>query len=319
MCTYNGSRFLPEQLASIAAQSRLPDELVICDDGSSDGTAEIIEEFARTAPFPVRLILNIQNLGSTKNFEKAIGLCTGDLIALSDQDDIWLPHKLARQAEVMESVVALGGLFTDAELIDDRSQMLGRRLWPMMLFTLRKQKRFRAGKADKVLLNRNIVTGATLMFRAELRTVFSPIPKSWYHDGWIAWMLVLYSKLDFIEDSLIWYRIHANQQAGIENFNRTNQPTFSERLRVAKREEPNRYLTIAGEMRELEQRLEDSRDRKASIALCIRHKIEFFQQRGMPYASHFERISWILRNTSNYYRYELGWKCLVRDIVLVFV
>src|SRR6185437_6325687 len=97
------------------------------------------------------------------------------------------------------------------------------------------------------------------------------------------------------------------------------QPTFSERLRVAKREEPNRYLTIAGEMRELEQRLEDSRDRKASIALCIRHKIEFFQQRGMPYASHFERISWILRNTSNYYRYELGWKCLVRDIVLVFV
>src|SRR5215470_8302349 len=100
MCTYNGARFLAEQLGSLAAQSRLPDELVVCDDGSTDESAEIVKDFARHAPFPVRLEVNEENLGATKNFEKAIGLCRGEVIALSDQDDVWYPKKL----ELHESV-----------------------------------------------------------------------------------------------------------------------------------------------------------------------------------------------------------------------
>src|SRR4029077_8380451 len=96
MCTYNGARFLPEQLESIAAQTRLPDELVVCDDGSADESAEIVRNFGKNAPFPVRLELNEKNLGATKNFEKAIGLCQGDLISLADQDDVWKPQKLSK-------------------------------------------------------------------------------------------------------------------------------------------------------------------------------------------------------------------------------
>jgi glycosyltransferase involved in cell wall biosynthesis len=99
MCTYNGSRHLKSQLDSISAQTRLPSELVICDDASSDDTVPIIEQFAASVPFRVRLDVNAQNLGSTKNFEKAIQKCKGDLIALSDQDDVWLPRKL----EVLEA------------------------------------------------------------------------------------------------------------------------------------------------------------------------------------------------------------------------
>src|SRR6266567_6944512 len=95
MCTYNGARFLREQLESIAAQSRLPDELVVCDDGSTDETVETIKAFVGRAPFAVRLEINSKNLGSTKNFEKAIGLCEGEIIALADQDDVWKPQKLA--------------------------------------------------------------------------------------------------------------------------------------------------------------------------------------------------------------------------------
>ena len=75
MCTYNGEKFLSEQLASILRQSYLPDELVICDDKSQDGTTSIIEEFAAKAPFPVRLYKNEVNLGYKKNFEKAACLC----------------------------------------------------------------------------------------------------------------------------------------------------------------------------------------------------------------------------------------------------
>ena len=79
MCTYNGARFLPEQLESITMQTRLPDELVICDDQSTDESAEIIKAFLPHAPFAVRLEVNESNRGSTKNFEKAIGLCQGEI------------------------------------------------------------------------------------------------------------------------------------------------------------------------------------------------------------------------------------------------
>src|ERR1022692_2995726 len=96
MCTFDGGRFLSAQLESIAAQTRPPDELVVCDDGSSDASGNIIKDFARRAAFPTRLVVNDKHLGSTKNFEQAISLCQGTIVALADQDDVWYPHKLQR-------------------------------------------------------------------------------------------------------------------------------------------------------------------------------------------------------------------------------
>lgn len=87
LCTHNGSAYLTEQLASIAAQTRLPDELVVCDDRSSDDTPRLLADFAARAPFPVQVVVNSENLGSTAKFAKAISLCQGDFIALSDQAD----------------------------------------------------------------------------------------------------------------------------------------------------------------------------------------------------------------------------------------
>jgi len=84
MCTYNGGRYVQAQLQSIAAQTRPPDELIICDDGSEDDTAYVIRSVAGTTGFPVSLLVNDERLGWTKNFEKAISLCEGDIIALAD-------------------------------------------------------------------------------------------------------------------------------------------------------------------------------------------------------------------------------------------
>src|SRR5690349_15385572 len=94
MATYNGAPFLPEQLQSLAAQTLPPFELVVCDDGSTDRTIQILREFATSAPFPVRIHENSERLGFGDNFLKAAALCQGDWIAFCDQDDIWLPHKL---------------------------------------------------------------------------------------------------------------------------------------------------------------------------------------------------------------------------------
>lgn len=146
MCTFNGARFLGAQLASIAAQDRPPDELVVCDDGSSDGSIEIVIQFARRSKFPVRLVVNDTNLGSTKNFEKAISLCRGAIVALADQDDVWYQHKLGRieKAFLRSSETVLA--FSDADLIDEESHSLGARLWPTFSFDRAEQTKCANGR-----------------------------------------------------------------------------------------------------------------------------------------------------------------------------
>lgn len=213
MCTYNGSRYLHEQLASIAGQSRLPDELIVCDDRSTDGTVAIVREFASKVPFPVRLVINDENLGSTKNFEKAIGMCSGDIIFLSDQDDVWLPEKLGRIERIFDNA-SVGAVFSDAEIVDQRLMPLGYRLWQSVGFTAAKRTAFKRGDYLGSLIKRNIVTGATMAFRASYRDVALPIPSGWVHDGWIALVIAALSDIAIIEDPLILYRQHPGQQIG---------------------------------------------------------------------------------------------------------
>lgn len=102
MATYNGEHYIKEQLDSIADQSRLPDELVVGDDGSSDGTVEILKEFCERAPFPVYIHSNETNIGYARNFLATAQRCKGDWIAFCDQDDVWLPNKLAEAAQAIE-------------------------------------------------------------------------------------------------------------------------------------------------------------------------------------------------------------------------
>ena len=146
LCTYNGASFLDAQLDSYLTQTRLPDELVVCDDQSSDATLALLDGFAKRAPFPVRLHHNQARLGSTKNFEKAIGLCTGDLIATSDQDDVWLPDKLALSEAAFAKSPEIGLIFTNAEVVDQGLEPLGHRLWDAIHFGPILRRRVRRGQ-----------------------------------------------------------------------------------------------------------------------------------------------------------------------------
>jgi glycosyltransferase involved in cell wall biosynthesis len=94
MCTFNGAIYLRQQLESFLLQTRKPDELVVCDDGSTDNTIEILETFGMEAPFPVRVFRNEKNLGFNENFIQCVTLCCGEYIAMSDQDDVWYPEKI---------------------------------------------------------------------------------------------------------------------------------------------------------------------------------------------------------------------------------
>ncbi|MGB9940897.1 glycosyltransferase family 2 protein [Methanosarcina sp.] len=221
LCTYNGARFLQEQLESIALQTRAPDEMIICDDQSKDNTLELLRNFASKASFPVHVILNEKNLGSTRNFEKAIKLCTGDIIFLSDQDDVWHPDKLDKIEKLFSISPSTALIFTDAEVVDENLRSLGYSLWQSIGFSKKEQSHFTDGKFLEVLLKRNVVTGSTMAFRSEFKKLFFPIPDIWVHDGWIALLIAFASDLNIISEPLIKYRQHRMQQvgAGDEPFN----------------------------------------------------------------------------------------------------
>ncbi len=164
MCTFNGAHYLEEQLESIALQSRLPCELVVCDDRSTDETLAILKRFQAEAPFAVKVIQNGQRLGSTRNFDQAIGLARGEFIALCDQDDRWTPTKLERLSEALKEDPFLGGVFSDANLIDGDGRQVGVRLFAKHKFTETKQRNF-VSCPTATLLKHDVVTGATLMFQ----------------------------------------------------------------------------------------------------------------------------------------------------------
>jgi glycosyltransferase involved in cell wall biosynthesis len=145
LCTYNGARFLPAQLESILAQTRLPDEVHVFDDCSTDNSVELLVRFAPQAAFPVHIHRNAERKGSILNFEQAIRACSGTLIALSDQDDIWHPERLQRSEEALQQHPGTGAVFTDGLLIDEAGEPTGMRLWERFIFTPEDQRRLRAG------------------------------------------------------------------------------------------------------------------------------------------------------------------------------
>ena len=211
MCTCNGAAYLREQLASIASQTRLPDEVVVSDDRSTDDTDEIVRRFAERARFPVHFCVNEERLGSTLNFGRAISVCSGDLIALSDQDDLWHPEKLQR-VETAFDHDEIGAVFSDGELID----------------------------ASGHSLQKQVVTGAALVFRKRFVPLIQPIPNLSAHDRWIACLIAAVAIVRPIPEPLIQYRRHSSQQIGVSLTSFTTAAT-SGRLG----EWANRQATVA--------------------------------------------------------------------------
>src|SRR5215813_4582625 len=125
LCTFNGAPYLREQLESFAAQERLPDELVVGDDGSCDGSIQIIEDFSKHAKFPVHIHVNGQKLGVVRNFDETINRCSGDVIFTSDQDDVWMDEKIRLMVSEFEKDPDIGLVFSDAIYVDEDLGSLG--------------------------------------------------------------------------------------------------------------------------------------------------------------------------------------------------
>ena len=309
MCTFNGGRYLEEQLESIAAQTRLPSELVVCDDRSTDDTISILKRFQANAEFPVRVVQNALRVGSTRNFDQAMGMARGELIALCDQDDRWLPQKLERLSNVLIGDPFLGGVFSDAALVDGDGRPVGIGLFARHKFTPGRQRSF-VGCPTTTLLKYDIVTGATLMFRATIRRYCSPIPATWVHDGWLAWMIALHSRLSLISEPLIEYRVHAGQQLGVGSPAQAAQSGSRETRRQF-------YARVARQFEDLLQRvLAEGWSENDMLVARIRKKIEFLKRQSGLSQKFGLRTMQMLGLLPDYMHYARGLGSLRTDLLL---
>ena len=214
MCTYNGARWVGQQLQSIIEQMMPPAQIVICDDGSTDGTAAVVADIARTSRVPIEWRVNETNLGISRNFQRAISLCTGDYIALSDQDDFWHPRKLQVLAEALEQRPDAAYAFCDARLVDAQLRPMGFGLWDIHQLTPDRQRIIESEDSMELLTVMNFATGATMLIRRDAVLKTLPVSPNWIHDGWISLMLSAFSRCVLVSEQLVDYRQHPSQQVG---------------------------------------------------------------------------------------------------------
>jgi glycosyltransferase involved in cell wall biosynthesis len=212
LATYNGRRFLEEQLISLAQQTRAPDEIVICDDHSTDDTVAILTQFQARTSIPMRIHRNEERLGYAKNFEKAISACEGDLIFLCDQDDVWHASKLEKHEAVYTAEPDVGLILNNARFIDDESKVLSGTQFDHIFG--RNPKMFDVLQSDRAFafLTRTWrVFGCMTSFRAQYWDLVKPIPEGLGHDDWLALSMSLLSRIRVISDPLNDYRRHPQQ------------------------------------------------------------------------------------------------------------
>lgn len=312
LCTYNGARYLREQLDSIAAQTVLPTELIACDDVSTDDTVAILNEFATRVPFPVRIFRNPVNLRSTANFAQGIERATGDVIVLTDQDDRWRPEKLARFQQLWQSAPETNLVFTDAEMIDAAGQRLQRRLWDSIGFSAGFRRWVQTGRTFDVLLKRYIMTGATMAFRASLRDRFLPIPAEWVHDAWIAMIVAaIAGRIEMLPEPLIDYRQHSSQQIGAQQRNYWQQYRFARTITAANLEQQ------AAQFQQAAERVRELLSPTAPPATALWQKVDHLRARAAMKQRSWRRYPLATREflTGRYNRYSLGWKAFVVDLL----
>ncbi len=205
LCTYNGEQFLQEQLDSIASQTRLPDEVVVGDDASTDKTLEILEQWQNSVPFQVKIIARKENLGFRKNFEMTAKECHGDILFFCDQDDIWFPEKIEKVMTIFESSSEVDLVGHNTVVVDKNRRNLG-----LTEITLRSSKNINLSTSLRFFCPVNdsfpITSGCCLVVRMDFMKKCLPFFRA--HDTTLYLLARAGSKSVTIFEPLMYYRFH---------------------------------------------------------------------------------------------------------------
>lgn len=316
LCTFNGARYLQEQVESLCAQTLPPCELVVRDDGSSDGSADLVRRTwerclspEQRAAMPLRITVNPARLGVAANFEAALRECTGDFVALCDQDDRWPPQRLERLWQHLQAHPQAWLVHCDARLIGPDGQPLDATLFQALGVTSRERERLRQGRAFEVALDRNLVTGAATLLRRELLDAALPIPPHWIHDEWLGAVAAAMGRACTLVEPWLEYRQHGANQIGAR---RRTLLEEARRLFAPAEGQPDRLARA----RELVARLERLGDLVPAEHLALaREKVEHHAARAALPAARWKRTLPILREAARgrYQRYGRGWRGILKD------
>ena len=315
LCTYNGAVYLEEQLLSILWQSLRPDEIVVSDDGSTDETLAVLERVAvtwRADGIDIVVLRNASALGVTANFEQALAACSGDLIALCDQDDVWWPERVERMVAEFTRRPALQMVHADARLVDAAGVPLGFTLLQTLGVSDTDRAAVHAGRALDAYLRRNIVTGATMMVRRELVERSRPFPAAWVHDEWMAMVAAATGLVDLVEEPLTDYRQHGGNQIGVTNLDASGKIS---RLRAPRSARNARLWARAAALQQRASGFEPPAS--ASVLALIDAKLAHETRRSVLPAARVLRVRPILRGwrAGDYSRFGLGLQDVLRDLV----
>lgn len=315
LCTHNGAMYVAEQVRSILSQTRLPREIVLSDDASSDDTVALVrselDAFNAGRNEPIALVVreNKTALGVTKNFGQAISLCSSDLVALCDQDDVWVPHKLERMASEFEARPDLTLLHANLTLVDAHLQPLGATLFSAYRVSAWELTSIHSGRALDVYLRRNLVTGASTMFRRSLFDASVPLPSAWVHDEWLGMVAAVSGRVDCLEEPLVAYRQHGANEIGAAKMNLRH---YIGRMVFPRTERNARLLERATQMAEhpVFADTTDARD-------IAHEKLAHETARSNYPASRVRRWGAIVheRKTGRYRRFGLGFQDIARDLI----
>ena len=221
LATYNGERFIEEQLGSLRQQWRKPDELIVVDDASTDRTVELVRAFAERAPFKVVVMDRHEHRGTCDTFGEAISYATGDIIVTCDQDDRWYPDKISFLTKALEAQPDAYIAFSDANLIDASGRTIGRSRWRVAGFSPAEQAVMSRDPLGQMLARR-VMSGCTAAIRRTLVDAVLPVPAPMrsdlngiMYDHWISLVAAAAGPIVLVPRQLVDYRIHPEQQIGI--------------------------------------------------------------------------------------------------------
>jgi len=213
LATYNGEKYLKEQIESILNQTYKNIHLIISDDNSKDGTPEILKQYEKDERITV--YFQEQNLGYVRNFEFLLKQVQSDYYMLSDQDDIWLPEKIEKSMETLKRENA-DFVFGDLEVVDENLNTIYESFGDFMLLNRKIKKCINTYEVNYLY---NCVTGCTVLSKKQFLKYILPIPnnsKYLIHDYWMALMVALNGKLVYMPEKYIKYRQHGNNQVGTD-------------------------------------------------------------------------------------------------------
>lgn len=310
MCTYNGEKYVREQLESILNQTNPPSFVAVGDDGSTDSTVDIVDDVLSKSGIPFKVVRH-DHLGVASNFLNTMKLCPDGVIFTSDQDDVWIEYKAEKMLKVFDDEPNALMVFSDGYLVDVNLRSLNSSLWDGVGVT---KKMIKEGDWFHYLLKTCRVTGAAMAIRKTLLDSVDHIPDSWLHDGWLSWCAAVKNGLYPCNDKLFYYRQHGSNVLGVQPLTSLQRVKryFSrlDTLDFSREKMYNRFWEILNK-----EDFDLDNKQKEDILSCMAF---WDSMRKLKDYHAFKQICIILSKSAGYNKYYTGPRGQFRDVIKAF-